>query len=97
MMKNPLSQDPRKTRNAENQWAMGLRRFSPKMNRPRKLDSRKKEKTPSIANVWPMTPPAEREKRAQLVPNWNSIGMPVTTPKVKLMAKIFAQKRAARA
>jgi hypothetical protein len=27
------------------------------------------------------------------VPNWNSSGMPVTTPKAKLTAKIFAQKR----
>ena len=35
------------------------------------------------------------EKRAQLVPNWNSIGMPVTTPNAKLMPKICAQKRAA--
>jgi len=30
------------------------------------------------------------------VPNWNSIGMPVMTPKKKLMAKIFPQNRAAR-
>ena len=37
-----------------------------------------------------------RENCAQLVPNWNSMGMPVTTPMAKLMAKIFAQKRAAR-
>ena len=42
-----------------------------------------------------MTPPASLENRAQLVPNWNSMGMPVTTPMAKLMAKIFAQKRAA--
>ena len=42
-----------------------------------------------------MTPPANLEKCDQLVPNWNSIGMPVTTPKTKLMPKIFAQKRAA--
>ncbi len=42
-----------------------------------------------------MTPPASLEKRAQLVPNWNSMGMPVTTPMAKLMAKIFTQKRAA--
>src|SRR5712691_7017377 len=33
---------------------------------------------------------------AQLVPNWNSIGMPVTTPRTKLIPKIRAQKRAAR-
>jgi hypothetical protein len=26
------------------------------------------------------------------VPNWNSIGIPVTTPTVKFTAKIFAQK-----
>ncbi len=32
---------------------------------------------------------------AQLVPNWNSIGIPVTTPMAKLMAKIRPQNRAA--
>ena len=66
------------------------------MNNPRKVDSRKNEKTPSIASVCPMTPPADLENRAQFVPNWNSMGMPVTTPIAKLMAKIRAQKRAAR-
>ena len=71
------------------------RRFSPKRKRPRKVDSRKKAKTPSIASGWPITPPVRRENSDQLVPNWNSIGMPVTTPRRKLMAKIFAQKRAA--
>ena len=49
-----------------------------------------------MASLWPMTPPAAREKAAQLVPNWNSMGIPVTTPLAKLMPKIFAQKRAAR-
>ena len=42
-----------------------------------------------MASVWPITPPAEREKCAQLVPNWNSMGMPVTTPMAKLMPKIL--------
>ncbi len=60
------------------------------------MDSRKKEKTPSIASVCPMTPPAASEKRAQFVPNWNSIGMPVTTPIAKLIAKMRVQNRAAR-
>ena len=50
---------------------------------------------PSIASVRPMTPPAKLENRAQLVPNWNSIGMPVTTPTAKLIPKMRAQKRAA--
>ena len=42
-----------------------------------------------------MTPPATSENRAQLVPNWNSIGTPVTTPIAKLRPKIRIQKRAA--
>src|SRR5580698_7004941 len=95
MMKNPDSQDPAKTRKAANQCAFGPIRFSPKTNTPRKLDSRKKENTPSMASVCPITPPAAREKRDQLVPNWNSMGMPVTTPMAKLTAKILVQKRAA--
>jgi hypothetical protein len=47
-----------------------------------------------MTSGWPMTPPVARENDAQFVPNWNSIGMPVTTPSVKLIPKIFAQKRA---
>ena len=45
-------------------------------------------------SVCPTTPPAKWEKRAQLVPNWNSMGMPVTTPIPKVTAKIFAQNLA---
>ena len=48
-----------------------------------------------MASVCPTTLPAKREKRAQFVPNWNSIGMPVTTPTAKLIPKIRIQKRAA--
>jgi hypothetical protein len=51
-------------------------------------------KRPSIASVCPTTPPANREKRARLVPNWNSIGMPVTTPTAKFKPKIRIQSRA---
>ena len=36
-----------------------------------------------------------RRSAAQLVPNWNSIGTPVTTPTAKLMPKIRIQNRAA--
>jgi len=39
--------------------------------------------------------PAKRENCDQFVPNWNSIGIPVTTPITKLTPKILAQKRAA--
>ena len=48
-----------------------------------------------MASVWPTTLPANWENAAQLVPNWNSIGMPVTTPTAKLIPKIRIQKRAA--
>src|ERR1017187_3811774 len=75
--------DPRKTRTPASQCLLGPSFFSPNKNRPRKLDSMKNENTPSMASVCPITPPADFEKRAQLVPNWNSIGMPVTTPMAK--------------
>ena len=49
-----------------------------------------------MARVCPTTPPAPSVKRDQLVPNWNSRGMPVTTPKTKVRPKTLIQKRAAR-
>src|ERR1700741_4990015 len=94
-MKKPDSHDPRKTATTDQQWALGLSRFSPYRNRPRNADSRKKANIPSRASVWPITPPANRENAAQFVPNWNSIGIPVTTPNTKLIPKIRAQNRAA--
>ena len=60
---------PSNTMNAAHQCPLGPSRFSPNRNRPRKLDSRKNENTPSMASVWPMTPPAAFENGAQFVPN----------------------------
>src|SRR5580693_9562179 len=92
-IKNPDSHDPSQTRNAAHQCPTRPSFFSPNKNNPRKLDSRKNENTPSIARVCPMTPPAVFENAAQLVPNWNSIGIPVTTPSAKLIPRIRAQNR----
>jgi hypothetical protein len=78
----------------ENQWTLCPKRCSPKRKSPTNADSRKNAKAPSIARVWAMMSPAKREKAAQLVPNWNSSGMPVTTPMTKVTAKILAQNRA---
>ena len=47
-----------------------------------------------MASGCAITPPVRCEKRAQLVPNWNSMGMPVTTPATKLRAKMWVQNRA---
>ena len=95
-MKNPEIQDPAKTAKADTQCILGLSFLWPKRKRPRKEDSRKKAKVPSMARVWPMTPPVASQNRAQLVPNWNSMGMPVTTPMAKANPKIFPQNRADR-
>src|ERR1700731_5490170 len=65
MMKKPDIHEPMKTMTAEPQWAHRERRFSPNRNRPRKVDSRKNEKTPSIASGCPMMPPVRRENSDQ--------------------------------
>src|SRR5487761_1866660 len=67
-MKYPDSHAPAKTITAENQWPTRPRRFSPKRNSPSKLDSRKNENMPSMASVWPITPPANFENSEQLGP-----------------------------
>src|SRR5260370_11156223 len=96
MMKKPEIHDPTKTKKDDDKCFHGERRFSPKRNNPKNADSRKNEKTPSITSGCPITPPVTRANSAQLVPNWNSIGMPVTTPSTKLTPNTLAQKRAAR-
>src|SRR6201989_2180580 len=95
MMKKPEIQEPRKTMTAESQWIFCPNLRSPKRKMPRKEDSRKKANTPSMASAVAMTPPEYCANFDQLVPNWNSMGTPVMTPKKKLIAKILAQKRAA--
>ena len=78
----------------ENQCTLCPNRRSPKRNSPTNADSRKNAKAPSIAKVWAIMSPEKAEKAAQLVPNWNSSGMPVTTPMTKVTAKILPQNRA---
>ena len=69
MMKKPESHAPMQVIRVANQCSFGPSRFSPNSTSPRNVDSRKNENTPSMARVCPMTPPAAREKAAQLVPN----------------------------
>ena len=63
----------------------------PKIHRPRKVDSRKKARSASIASGAPKTSPTKREYSDQFIPNWNSWTIPVATPIAKLMRKSFPQ------
>jgi len=73
----------------------GETRSQPNTSTARKPLSRKKAKIPSAASAEPKTSPTKREYVAQLVPNWNSMTIPVATPMAKLRAKMRVQKRAA--
>src|SRR5580692_2656846 len=96
-MKYPDNHDPRQTITAAHAMNGVGDFFLPYKSAPRKIDSRKNANMPSIASGCPTIEPLLREKAAQFVPNSNSIGMPVTTPAAKLIAKIVVQKRAAAA
>ncbi len=72
----------------------GLTRFQPKSSTPRNPLSKAKAKMPSAASALPNMSPTKREYVAQLVPNSNSMTMPVATPMPKVRANILVQKRA---
>ncbi len=76
---------------------MGLLRetFFAKEKQSQKSRSKEKRENAFHREGWPMTPPVHRENSDQFVPNWNSIGIPVTTPRRKLSAKMRPQKRTA--
>ena len=52
-----------------------------------------KAMVPSKPRIWPKKLPTVAEKGPQFAPNWNSSGMPETTPTAKLTANSPAQKR----
>src|SRR2546430_6159931 len=95
MIKAPEAHVPSHTMKDENQCIFCPKTCSPNKKMPWKADSMKKAKAPSIASVCAMISPAKTEQRAQLVPNWNSMGIPVTTHMMKVMAKILDQMPAA--
>ena len=65
--------------------------FQPKIQTPIKTDSRKKASVASMARGAPKISPTYREYSAQFIPNWNSIVIPVTTPKAKFMRNSLPQ------
>jgi hypothetical protein len=83
--------EPIATSQMEARCAFFDSRSQPKIHRPRKVDSRKKARSASIARGAPKTSPTNREYSDQFIPNWNSCTIPVTTPIAKLIRKSFPQ------
>ena len=79
------------TSQIERAWTFFEILFQPKIHKPMKVDSRKKATVASIASGAPNMSPTYFEYSAQFIPNWNSIVMPVTTPRAKLMRKSLPQ------
>ncbi len=65
--------------------------FQPKTQTPISVDSRKKAAVASMASSEPKMSPTYAEYPDQLVPNWNSSVMPVTTPTAKLIRNSLPQ------
>src|SRR4029079_4609481 len=66
-------------------------RSRPNRSTPRKAASRKKAVSPSKAKSGDNTLAVASAYRLQLVPNWNGMTMPVTTPIPKEIEKILIQ------
>src|SRR6266540_1414518 len=90
-IQNDENSVPTATMAAAKKWAHGGTSLRPNRRTPRKLASRKKAVRPSYAIKGPTTFAAVSEKRLQLVPNWNGMTIPETTPRPNEMAKIRVQ------
>lgn len=65
------------------------RRSQPKIHSPMKVDS--SASSTSIVSCAPKTSPTNRDYEVQLISNWGSCTIPVTTPRAMLMSKRFSQ------
>ncbi len=83
--------EPKATSQVTPRCCSRLRRSQPKKNRPTKVASRKNAVSASRASGAPNTSPTKWLKYDQLVPNWNSMVMPVATPMAKLMPNSLPQ------
>src|SRR5208283_4111929 len=82
------------TSHIERAWTFFETLFQPKIHTPIKEDSRKNATVASMAKGAPKISPTYFEYSAQFMPNWNSIVMPVTMPRAKLIRKSFPQNLA---
>ena len=85
--------EPIKTPIVEVKCTHGLTLFHPKSKIPKKVLSNPKANNPSAAKALPKISPTYLEYTDQLVPNSNSIIIPVATPIPKVSANNFIQNR----
>src|SRR5215510_1800737 len=83
---------PNETSQMQARWIRFGSRSQPKIQSPRKVDSRKNAASPSIARGAPKTSPTNREYTDQFIPNSNSCTRPVATPIAKLMRNKVPKK-----
>src|SRR5579859_789573 len=91
MIQNEESSVPKPTMKAATKCAQGGTSLRPNNSTPRNAASRKKAVSPSYANSGPTTFEVASAKRLQLVPNWNGMTMPETTPMPNDTAKMRIQ------
>ncbi len=94
MIQNAEIDEPSATMPVANRWMPLGTRPQPRIITPTKPASSMKAIAPSKPRMLPMNWPVNCENGPQFVPNWNSIGMPLTTPTAKFSNSSFAQKRA---
>ena len=96
MMKYPESQVPANSARAARKWPR--RPESPLAEHEQAQEAGLQKEREEPLHRQRLTDDAAGDTsrtRAQFVPNWNSIGMPVTTPMAKLMPNTRIQNRAA--
>ena len=94
MIQNEEMLEPSATMPVANRCTPFGTRPQPNIMTPMKPASSMKAMAPSKPRMLPMNWPEWCENGAQLVPNWNSRGIPLTTPTAKFSTSNLLQKRA---
>src|SRR5260370_39334955 len=92
MIQNAEIVVPSATMAVETKYNHGGTRLRPKMRTPKKLASSMKAQNVSYISSGPWIGPDILDSTLQLVPNWNAITIPETTPIPNATPNIFNQK-----
>src|SRR3989337_705514 len=93
MIQNADSEVPNATSTVDVRCTQPGTRFMPNSITPRNVASRKNAVSTSYASNGPATLPTFSMNPGQLVPNWNDMTMPVTTPIAKVSANTLTHSR----